>query len=190
MMNTVRLRMPRPWFVLALATPCALAAPVLAQGDYACVRCSGPDQTYRCRALGGEAVPAPALRFFCMTQIARDHVHESCAVVRTAASCEGREVSYVYQDDTPEPPTAATGVLPAAPKEPATLAEMTRENNESLSKAGKAVSDATVNAGKAVGNATLQAGRAVGDATVKAGQAVGDATKRTLKCLGSALNDC
>jgi hypothetical protein len=186
MMNTAPLRMPRPWFVLTLATLSAVAAPVLAEEDFACVRCSGPDQTYRCRALGGEAVPAPALRFFCMTQIAHDHVHESCAVIRSVASCEGREVSYVYQDDTPEPPTRAEGDSPAAPKEPATLAEMTRENSENWSKAGQAVS----NAGKAVGNATLQAGKAVGSATVKAGQAVGDATKRTLKCLGSALNDC
>jgi hypothetical protein len=192
MMNTASIRVPRPWFALtlALAGLSGFAAPALAVGDFACVRCSGPDRTYRCRALGGEAVPAPALRFFCMTQIARDHVHESCAVLRSATSCDGQDVSYVYQDDAPEPPARSVGDSPAPAKEPSTLAEMTRENSEDLSKAGKAVGDATVNAGKAVGNATMQAGRAVGDATVKAGQAVNDATKRTLKCLGSALNDC
>jgi hypothetical protein len=153
-------------------------APAMADSKLACVRCSGPEQTYRCRAMSEETVPPQAVNFFCMSQIARDHVHESCAVVRNASECNGQDVSYVYQDGVDGPDLAAGGQAAVAPG-PATVSEMT-----------KGTFDATAKAGKAVGDATVKAGQAVGNATAKAGQAVGDATKRTLKCLGSALNDC
>jgi len=132
-----------------------------AHADMACVRCGGPDQTYRCQAVSHEAIPAEALRYFCISQIARDHVHQSCAVLRGTSSCEGVEVSYAYQNDAAHAPLTA-GANPAGQQvnpagEPATLKEMTRD--------------------------TVQA-------SVKAGKAIGDATKRALRCLGSALTGC
>jgi hypothetical protein len=110
--------------------------------------------------MSDETVPADAVRYFCMSQIAREHVHESCAVLRGAASCDGVDASYVYQDGV-DGQTAATGAFPSDPpgnnEEPGTLADITRPAFE---------------------------------ASVRAGKAVGEATKRTWKCLGSALNGC
>jgi hypothetical protein len=157
-----------------------LPAPVQAGGGFACVRCTGPNQTYRCKVMSEEDVEPQPLRYFCMAQIARDHVHESCAIVRGDASCKGQDVSYVYQDVVEEPPArpAVSGTDPTK-QQPKTLSDMT-----------KPMMDASAKAGQAVGEATVKAGKAIGEATVKAGEAVGDATKRTLKCLGSALNGC
>lgn len=145
----------------------SLPAPAEAGGGSACVRCTGPNQTYRCKVMSEEDVQPQALRYFCMAQIAHDNVHESCAVLQDAASCKGREVSYVYQDVVGEEPQPAADTG-AGPKQPKTLSDMTAPMMDASAKAGKAISEATV----------------------KAGQAVGDATKRTLKCLGSALNGC
>jgi hypothetical protein len=164
---TMRRRLPR-WAIGAFTVLLCSAAPVSADSEMACVRCTGPDQTYRCRAMSEDTVPSQALSYFCMSQIARDNVHESCAVVRNASQCDGRDVSYVYQDGVGDIPATAGTETPPAEKAPGTVADMTRSTVE----------------------ATVKAGKAVGDATVKAGQAVGNATKRTLKCLGSALNGC
>jgi hypothetical protein len=165
----------------ALAVLLLLGSPVRAETLNACVRCTGPEQIYRCNVMSDEVVRADAVRLFCMSQIAREHVHESCAVLRGAAACDGVNISYVYQDGVGGDPAGAMAGAPGTtPREgPGTLADMT-----------KPAVDASVNAGKAVGQATVKAGKAVGDATVKAGQAVGEATTRTLKCLGSALNGC
>jgi hypothetical protein len=131
-----------------------------AESRSACVRCAGPDQTYRCNVMSDEAVAADAVRYFCMSQIAREHVHESCAVLRGAASCDGVDLSYVYQDGV-DGQAVVTDALPPPSSgdntEPGTLADMTRPAFEASMRAGKAVSEAT---------------------------------KRTLKCLGSALNGC
>jgi hypothetical protein len=157
------------------------AVPARAETLNACVRCTGPDQTYRCNVMSDEVVRADAVRLFCMSQIAREHVHESCAVLRGTAACDGVNISYVYQDGVGGDPAGVVAGAPGAAVDegPGTLADMT-----------KPAMEASVNAGKAVGQATVKAGKAVGEATVKAGQAVGDATTRTLKCLGSALNGC
>ena len=135
-------------------------APAHAQGNFACVRCSAPERTYRCSAMSDETVPAEALRYFCMAQIAREHVHESCTALRNGVNCNGMEVSYVYQDGVADQPIEAGSVSTDEGKKPS-LADM-----------------------------TVKAGQAIGDATTKAGQAMSDATKRTLKCLGTALNGC
>jgi hypothetical protein len=171
------------WAIGAVTGLLWCLAPASADSEFACVRCTGPDQTYRCKAMSDDPVPAQALGYFCMTQIAREHTHDSCAVVRSAAAqCSGQDVTYVYQDQIGDDRPAIAGQSeppPAGNVPPATVADMT-----------KGTVDSAAAAGKAVGDATVKAGKAVGDATVKAGQAVGDATKRTLKCLGSALNDC
>jgi hypothetical protein len=174
----------RLWPVFAIVTVAWFGwahGPVWADEGFACVRCTAPNQTYRCQVMSEDAIPRQALNYFCMAQVAHEHIHESCAVVRGAPStCQGQDVSYVYQDGVGDQSAMAGGgaAEPAGPdQEPKTLADMTRGSSMEQSF-------------KAMGDATAKAGKAVGDATVQAGQAVGDATKRTLECLGSALNAC
>ena len=155
------------WLMAMLACLLGAHRPAGAEERLACVYCAGPEKTYACHVMSEDSVPVEATRLFCIAQIAREHVHASCAVVRKASACVGLNVSYVYQDSVGDQPTAADAG-DAKPKQEPTFADMTRATVEASSKAGKAV----------------------GDATIKAGKAVGDATKRTLKCLGSALNDC
>ena len=113
-----------------------------------CVRCAGPEQTYRCQASASDAVPSEALRIFCMSRIAREHAHQSCGVVRSAADCNGIAVSYAYEGEGTPPAQDQ-----AAPeREPKTLAEITR-NSVSVSKAGKAIGDATERTLKCLGSA-------------------------------------
>lgn len=145
---------------LLLLTWTALPGPAGAGSGIACVRCDGPSQTYRCRAMSDESVPDDALRYFCMAQIAREHAHQRCTAPRDAASCSGVDVSYVYQDGVADQPTRTRAPEPAA------------EPTFSFS------------------DMTAKAGRAIGDATSKAGHALGEATRKTLKCLGTALNGC
>jgi hypothetical protein len=148
------------WAVCVLAALFWSAPAAHAEKQVSCVRCASPDRTYRCSVMSEDDVRPDALRYFCMSQIAREHVHESCTVLRGAASCVGVDVSYVYQDGVDDQAAGAgagSSGVGEGKKEPGTLAELTRP--------------------------------AV-DASVKAGQAVGEATKRTLKCLGSALNGC
>lgn len=177
--SPLAMRLGLAFAIVMLACLGGADAPAQAENGFACVRCTAPNQTYRCQVMSDEAIPPQALNYFCMAQIAHEHVHESCAVVRgSPVSCQGRDVSYVYQDGVGDQPTlAGDGETDPAQQEPKSLADMTRGSSMEQSL-------------KAMGDATAKAGKAVGDATVKAGQAVGDATKRTLNCLGSALNAC
>lgn len=175
----VKMRLWRLAAIAIFAAPAVLGMSARADDGFSCVRCSGPSQTYRCKVMSDDEVPQPAVNFFCMAQIAHDHVHESCGIVRNSGQCAGQDVSYVYQDGVGDQPGMAVRPesAPAPDAPPKTVADMTR---------GSKVEQSF----KAMGDATVKAGKAVGDATVKAGQAVGDATKRTLECLGSALNAC
>jgi hypothetical protein len=161
------MRIALPWVTAMLVCLLGIHKPAGAEERISCVHCAGPDQTYACHVMSEDSVPAEAARLFCMAQIAREHVHERCTVVRKASACAGLNVSYVYQDSVGDQPTVAETGPPDQKQEP-TFADMTRATVEASTKVGKAV----------------------GDATIKAGKAVGDATKRSLKCLGSALNDC
>ena len=169
------MRIALPWVMAMLACLLGAHRPVGAAEGIACVHCARPEQIYACHVMSDDSVPPEAMRLFCVAQIAREHVHEACAVVRKASTCVGLNVSYVYQDSVGEQPLRAESAEGEKKQEPKTLADMTR---------GTALSP------QAVGEATLKAGKAVGDATVNAGKAIGEATKRSLKCLGSALNDC
>src|SRR3990172_12239844 len=86
------------WAIWTIVCSCWLCAVAKAKTQTACVRCTGPDRTYRCNVMADDFVPSEAARYFCMSQIAREHVHESCAVLRGAVSCDGVDASYVYQD--------------------------------------------------------------------------------------------
>lgn len=178
----------RSWIRIAPAIPAVLIAMFLtgaASAQTACVRCFGPEQVYRCEAVSDLAVQENAVGFFCVSRIAAEHAHESCAVQRAGGNCNGVQVSYAY-DEQPggllapgggQAGDAGTG------QEPATLGEFTKETVDASARGVK-------NAGETIGNAANQAGNATADAIKGAGNAIGSATQKTLKCLGSALNDC
>ena len=153
--------------------------------EMACVRCFGPEQVYRCEATSDVAIPAQAAGLFCVSKIASEHAHESCAVQRGVANCDGVPANYVYSDDAgPSWPVADDdGRNRSQNGEPATLGEFTKD---AVSASAKNVKTA----GENLGSAASKAGTVTTDAIKGAGNAIGNATKKTLKCLGSALNDC
>jgi hypothetical protein len=175
------------WTAAAAGLLCLTAS--AASEQTACVRCSGPEQVYRCVATAEQPIPDQAVGFFCVSRIASEHSHESCAVQRGAAACDGLSVSYLYDDNAGASPLAADssgGDNPAshnANGEPATLGEFTKDTVRASAQSAKT-------AGENLGSAANKAGTATTDAIKNAGNAIGTATKKTLKCLGSALNDC
>lgn len=151
----------------------------------ACVRCTGPEQTYRCEATADEPIETRALGFFCATRIADEHSHESCATQRGVTDCHGVPVSYVYEQ-VPGIGMTPDDAAPADPKagdEPRTLGEFTKDTVSASAKSVK-------KAGENIGDAASNAGKVTTDALKGAGSAIGNATKKTWNCLGSALNDC
>jgi hypothetical protein len=179
---------PRSWIRVAATIPAVLMAALLAgsaTAQTACVRCFGPEQVYRCEAVSDLPVEENAVGLFCVSRIAADHAHASCAVQRAGDGCEGVQVSYDYGDQQ------QTGLLPEAAAadetgtggEPATLGEFTKDTVDASARGVK-------KAGENIGNVASKAGSATADAIKDAGDAIGNATKKTLKCLGSALNDC
>jgi hypothetical protein len=158
-----------------------ISHPALAQS--VCVHCTGPDQDYVCNVSAEGFIPAKPIGLFCASKIAGEHSHESCAVQNTPTACTGVEVSYVYRADSPGSLAAEPQDVNAAPGEPATLGEFTKDTVNASAKSVK-------KAGENIGEAASNAGSATANAIKGAGNAIGDATKKTLKCLGSALNDC
>jgi hypothetical protein len=171
------------WRAAALCLGLLPAWTALAQT--ACVRCSNPDQVYRCEASSSQAIPDQALGLFCVAKIASEYVHEICGVQRGATVCDGLHVNYTYDEKigTSAPLDDAESKERNANGEPATLGAFTKDTVSASAKSAKT-------AGENIGNAASKAGTATADAIKNAGNAIGDATKKTLKCLGSALKDC
>jgi hypothetical protein len=174
---------------IALALASLPAATVSVMAGTACVICAGPAQTYRCEVSADNALPPHVTGLYCVSRIAKDHHHASCAAARGQVDCEGIAVSYAYEEGL-APSAAAAPETPDAPdegggqkREPETLHEMTKDSVDASASAVK-------KAGENIGEAASKAGKATTDALKSAGKAIGDATKKTFKCLGSALNDC
>ncbi len=168
------------------ATVCfVLLSGAAAWAQTACVRCSGPEQVYRCDVSSDGAVTNQAVGFFCLSKIASEHTHGRCAVQRGAPVCEGLTVSYVYDENFGASDTVAVDRAPNRTRngEPATLGEFTKDSVEASAKSAK-------KAGENIGEAASKAGSVTSNAIKSAGSAIGTATKKTLRCLGSALNDC
>ncbi len=74
----------------AAAWACAGNAGLAAQAEF-CVSCTGPQAQYRCIFSGDTSVtPKGGLQLYCITTLAREEGHESCAVDRqTAGPCNG-----------------------------------------------------------------------------------------------------
>ncbi|WP_125461587.1 MULTISPECIES: hypothetical protein [Rhodomicrobium] len=169
------------------ATLCLLIISVSAlSAEGVCVRCTGPDQTYRCDATADHPIANRELGLFCAAKIASERGHDICATQRNATDCDGVAVTYTYE----EAPGIGLATLPADEPtgttkrdEPATLGEFTKD---AVSASAKSVKQT----GENIGDAASKAGKATTDAIKGAGSAIGNATKKTWNCLGSALNDC
>jgi hypothetical protein len=172
---------------IALALASLPAATVSVMAGTACVICAGPAQTYRCEVSADNALPPHVTGLYCVSRIAEDHHHASCAAARGQVDCEGIAVSYAYEEglapSAAVPPDGEDAPGEPGNGEPETLHEMTKDSVDASASAVK-------KAGENIGEAASKAGKATTDALKSAGKAIGDATKKTFKCLGSALNDC
>jgi hypothetical protein len=166
-----------------------LAAMSAAHAQTICVRCTGPEATYRCQATAETQAAEDAIGLFCVSKLAKERGHQSCATERGAAECDGPLVEFAY-DQAAAPEEFVAGAAGEAPPggppesgEPETLADLTEDAVDDSAKKMK-------KAGETLGDAARNAGQATTNALKGAGKMIGNATEKTLKCLGSALNDC
>ncbi len=165
-----------------------------AQAGEICVRCTGPEQTYRCSVLGPDA-PAEQRRlgFFCASRIAKDENHTACAAVRKEKQCLGARRSYVYDaaagvpgplaDERPEDRAHEAGPEPEREGPPRTVVDLTRETARQTEESLEKAADRTVETSRTIGER-------VRDAAEGAAGAVEDATRSTIRCIGSLFDDC
>lgn len=82
-----------------------------------CVTCTGPQAQYRCtfEDNGGQA-SAPGLQLYCISTLAREGKHESCAIGRaTKQACPGTLKVLAMPDLPPSEPSAAEAPTAPAP---------------------------------------------------------------------------
>ncbi len=159
-----------------------------------CIRCTAPEQTYRCTVLG-DAAPADHRRraFYCASRIAQDEDHATCAAVRRETQCQGAPRSYVYDASTPLPAPLtdepADGDATQAGREvekkgpPETVVDLTRETARQTEESLEEAAEQTV-------ETTRGLGERVRDAAGEAAGAVDRATRATIRCIGSLFDDC
>lgn len=171
-----------------LAALCAALAS--AQAGEICIRCTGPEQTYRCSVLGADA-PADQRRlgFFCASRIAQDEDHATCAAVRKEKQCQGAPRSYVYDATARVPgPLADERTEDQASEHeqdgpPRTVVDLTRETARQTEESLEKAADRTV-------ETTRTIGERVRDAAEGTAGAVENATRATIRCIGSLFDDC
>jgi len=159
-----------------------------------CIRCTGPEQTYRCAVLG-DAAPADLRRqsFYCAARIAEDEDHSTCAAVRKETQCRGVRRSYVYDASAPtlgplaqDEPSAGEDEADNVNKEegpPRTVVDLTRETARRTEEGLERAADETV-------ETTRGLGQRVQDAAENAAGAVDRAARSTIRCIGSLFDDC
>ncbi|MFD0987159.1 hypothetical protein [Methyloligella solikamskensis] len=76
--------------LLVVASPAALA-----QTAEFCVRCSGPNQTYRCKVTGVGKQYSDAAKLFCVLSTTKSEGHAKCTASRDP-NCRGPEKVYAY----------------------------------------------------------------------------------------------
>ena len=170
------------------------AALASAQAGEICIRCTGPEQTYRCSVLGADA-PADQRRlgFYCASRVAQDEDHSTCAAVRKEKQCQGARRSYVY-DATARVPGPLADERPEdqgreAEREleqdgpPRTVVDLTRETARQTEESLEKAADQTV-------ETTRTIGERVRDAAEGTAGAVENATRATIRCIGSLFDDC
>ncbi len=117
------------FFGAILAASCLGTLSRAAEPEF-CVSCSGPPAQYRCTFSGDAGItPKGGLQLFCITTLAREGGHESCAVDRqTAGACAGTpkvlalpagtEPGGVAEETPPPAQPAPAAGAPAPPAPP------------------------------------------------------------------------
>ncbi|MEG6509735.1 hypothetical protein V6C03_12240 [Methyloligella sp. 2.7D] len=80
---------------LATAGLCVATLPAAAETVDFCVRCTGPEQTYRCKVSGVSASYSDAVKLFCVMKTSKEGGHKRCSASRKA-NCAGIEKVYNY----------------------------------------------------------------------------------------------
>jgi len=73
----------------------SLAAPAFASQAEFCVRCSGPDQTYRCQVKGVGPQYSDAAKLFCVLTTTKTEGHAKCTATKDP-NCQGVVKVYDY----------------------------------------------------------------------------------------------
>jgi hypothetical protein len=159
-----------------------------------CVVCAGPEKVYRCEVETAD-VAAPAHRslgIYCVTRLAKDGGHDSCAVGRGGLeACAGETRVIAFEGTVPQP--GSTIASPDAAKtEPAQQQQSGPPSTvvEATQRAVAASGQGLKKAGETVTGATKATGETVKTAAEKTGQAVGGAAKSAWRCLTSLFSDC
>lgn len=200
----------------------AVVVGTAASAEELCVTCEGPHATYRCQLDADAAVAAsgladPRARVLCITEIARQGRHETCAAERvTTATCDGplRIVAVPAAPIEPAPgtaPAAGNATSPAAVAAvqpsvagsvapvPVTPGPITPGQAEARSPADappRTVQELMAKSGVEAPAGLQQAGKsfastagAAGTAVTGAAKVAGDAVAGSAKSAGGAVGD-
>lgn len=161
---------------------CSMAGEARAQ-EY-CVACSGPAALYRCVIEGAQPRGGQSLQLLCVTTMAKEGGHATCAVKRgTVFECDGavKRIPWTALEASPAQPAPAQPqpwVTPAPKPEPA---------------AGPAPAP-PAGEPEAPPQTVLELAKRANEKTVeqmkKAGDTVKDATKKTWDCMLSFFTRC
>lgn len=142
-----------------------------AEAQEFCVACTEPSAVYRCVIEGARPGGGQPLQVLCVTTMAREGRHATCAIKRgTVFDCDGpvKRVPWSAAELPVETPgTAAVDKPEPDPNEPPrTIVEMVKRANEQSA------------------NDTAK------DPIKSTGEAIGNATKKSWDCLTSLFKDC
>jgi hypothetical protein len=147
-----------------------------------CVRCAQPDATYRCVITDPRPLPGGSLQLACITALATEGRHASCAVQRdvTVFQCDAPVRRIVLgpaagTDGAPPPvPQVVTALPSAAPtppnEPPRTLLEAAQRAKEATDRQFGATNEKMREAGAATSEFLRKSWRCVGSLFMKCGE--------------------
>lgn len=142
-----------------------------AEAQEFCVACTEPSAVYRCVIDGARPGGGQPLQMLCITTMAREGKHGTCAIKSgTVFDCDGpvKRVPWSSAElpvETPGTTTTAAKPEPDPNEPPRTIAEMVKRANE-------------------------QSANDTKDPLKSTGEAIGDATKKSWNCLTSLFKEC
>jgi len=173
-----------------------------------CVTCEGPPAMYRCVIDGTEEGPGnnPSVSLYCISQMAKQGGHESCAVSRGAPfPCPGLTAIIKQTANLPtmaEPPPgvppphpsataphpaeSAASPVPQPPPEKQAPDKVPQTVEELANQTVKSSKQGLEKAGEAIGGTAKKAGEQIGNA----GSAIGNAASQTWTCITSLFSSC
>lgn len=81
---------------LTSAAPTAFARDAASHAPIFCVRCTGPDQTYRCKVTGVDPHLNGAIKLYCVIALTKQGHHTRCTATRATHHCAGPEKTFSY----------------------------------------------------------------------------------------------